>query len=160
MRARRLASNPDLPPDAGVTLLELLVVLGIIALVMGLALPSLIATRDQVRLKPLAAQITADLKRARVASIMRGVPVALIVDPKSHSYSVEGSSRSTALPPASTVIWSMPRGSSKFSPATQIVFYPDGSATAGQLTLGDDHAQKLVLTINALTGSVTRTTRK
>ena len=153
MKLQRIATAPD----AGFTLLELLVTLAIVALALSVALPNLTATREP-GLRPLAAQLTAEMKRARVASIGNGTPVAVILIPQTHSLQVQGSTRSIALPRGTALTWTMPRDTLKTTDSS-IVFYPDGTATGGELVLQDTQGQKVVLVINPVTGTVSQATR-
>jgi len=118
-------------PEAGYTLLELLVVLAIMALLIaavpGMALPVV----NAVRFSGQVAAVTSRLATAHEAAIETGQVVTITTADFSTSASV------TILSPD--------------SPA--ITFYPDGSATGGPLRITFAGREK-TLTINTVTGSV------
>ena len=141
-------------PQAGFTLLELLVALGILALAMGVALPSLRSANQTARIEPLTAQITADLKRARTAAMAGNRPVALAIDPALHGYTIPAISYQAKLPAAASLSLTTPRGGQKASQAGQVTFFPDGSSTGGQLTIANRSGESMTLSIEWLTGAV------
>lgn len=143
--------------DAGFTLLELIVALGLMALILAVTLPTLRDQRNRVRLQPLAAQLITDLKRARTAAMTAGKPATFIVEPATHSYRVEGVTRSTILPAAAALSLTVSTEGLRPSPAGRVIFYPDGSSTGGRLSLGDGSGRSVVLTIQWLTGAITQT---
>lgn len=65
----------------GLTLIELMVALGIVALLMSLALPSFAAMLARHRLKAAAEQLAADLGEARLLAAQRGQVLHLNVQP-------------------------------------------------------------------------------
>jgi len=66
-------------PRPGLTLLELVVVLGIVALLMTLALPSFAGMLSRHRLKATAEQLAMDLGELRLMAAQRAVPLHLDV---------------------------------------------------------------------------------
>jgi type IV fimbrial biogenesis protein FimT len=68
-------------PRRGLTLIELVVVLGIVALLMTLALPSFAGMLSRHRLKAAAEQLAMDLGELRLQAAQRAVPLHLDVQP-------------------------------------------------------------------------------
>lgn len=139
---------------AGFTLLELLVVLAVTALVLAVSLPSLSVLQISGRARPLAATIQTDLKRARVTAMAKGGPVAFVLDALSSSYAIEGG-RAQRLPRGTRLVWITQRDALKPTGERRITFYPDGSATSGNLIVEDERGQKITFHINGITGTAT-----
>lgn len=138
--------------DEGFSLLELIVVMGLLALALGVVLPSLVAGRDQVRVEQVAARIALDMKKARAAAILGGVPIAVSLDTKAHGYRMDGAASTTLLPRSASITWQVPPHVRPGSHAARIVFYPDGSASGATLTLADQRGRVSTLTIDRVTG--------
>ena len=111
---------------------------------------------DSPPLQLLAEQLTGDLKRARSAAMIGNRPVALINEPATHSYRVEGVGRPVRLPRTATLTLRTATSRSNEAGADRLVFFPDGSATGGQIALSDAAGQTSVLTVDWLTGMVHR----
>jgi general secretion pathway protein H len=140
--------------EAGFTLLELIITLGVLALVMSLAVPALRVANQRTRLDPLTAQIVADLKHARAAAMASNRPVALAIDSKMPGYKIAALSVQVRLPPAAVLSLTTPRDGQRSTGAGQITFFPDGSSTGGRFTLGDGSGDQRTLSVEWLTGAV------
>lgn len=70
--------------SAGLTLIELMVALAMLAVLASLALPSLGGAAQRARLKSAAEQLAADLGEARHAAAQRGLPVHLAAQTGEH----------------------------------------------------------------------------
>lgn len=116
----------------GFTLIELLVVLVILALAMSIAAPTLFEANTRARLEDATAQAYDGLRRARSQAVTSGDPVALDVRQLVKDRAIKISSS-----------------------VEKLVFYPDGSATHAQLSLGLGE-QRRSLSIDWLTGHATR----
>ena len=116
-------SRPDTrdAPDAGVTLIEMLVVVGIMGLVAVLVFPAWISPLQRIQLYEARAALVSHLRTARADSIRQGAPVRLEVNDSGRGYGWE--EHRTALP-AGVVI--------DGDPAT-ITFFADGSSSGGEL---------------------------
>jgi general secretion pathway protein H len=107
--------------DAGTTLIEMLVVVGIVGLVAVLVFPAWSSPLQRVQLYEARAALVSHLRTARADSVRQGVQVALEVTDGGHGYGWE--ERQTALP-AGVII--------DGDPAT-ITFFADGSSSGGEL---------------------------
>nr|WP_280818838.1 GspH/FimT family pseudopilin [Thiorhodococcus minor] len=74
--------------QAGLTLLELITVVAILALLMGVAVPSMHEMLDRNRLKAAAQAVAEDLQWARSEAIKRNRPIALSLHPSTWCYGV------------------------------------------------------------------------
>jgi len=72
----------------GFTLIEVMIVLGMISILMGFAAPSLHKWRSEAAVNRVAIDIMAGLRRARSQAISEGSTVTVTVSPGSHKLSV------------------------------------------------------------------------
>ena len=63
----------------GFTLIEVLVVIGIISILSGIAIPNAVAWRSNAQLSSSAREIIADLKRAKMEAIKRNRNVEAVI---------------------------------------------------------------------------------
>lgn len=138
-RARRHA--------AGFTLLELLVVLGIIAVVLGtmiLARPN----ASGARVNTVARNVLATLRLARAQAMERNTEIVVSIDPQTRTI---GSPQGK---------WQLPDGvhivltfaeSEKRDATGGLRFYPDGQSSGGEISLGLS-GRSARLTVSWLTG--------
>lgn len=126
--------------ERGATLMEMLVVLGVLALVTGLAFPAL--RRPYARLSAQAAgySVLADLRTARAEARRTGRPVGFAVSPDGALYRY--GDRSKRLPAAVRLAAGAP-----------IVFLPDGSSSGGRLEVRSG-ASRAALQVDRASGLV------
>lgn len=120
-RAAALPPGPD--SERGFTLLEMLVVLAITGLIAGLLYPQIEAARFAVRQRLLREQVAAGIEAARSAALRSGGPVALRAD-------------KDALVVAETRRIAIASPDGLMLRPQAVLFYPDGSTTGGELTIG------------------------
>lgn len=132
---------------AGFTLLELLVVLGIIAVVLG----TMIVARPNAsgaRVNTVARTVLATLRLARAQAMERNTEIVVSIDPQSHTI---GSPQGR---------WQLPEGvhvaltyaeSEKRGAVGGLRFYPDGQSSGGEISLGLG-GRSARLTVSWLTG--------
>jgi type IV fimbrial biogenesis protein FimT len=68
-------------PRRGLTLLEMVIALAMLAIVASIAVPSFGSAADRARLRHAAETLAADLAEARYESVRRGLPLYLDVQP-------------------------------------------------------------------------------
>lgn len=129
--------------DAGVTLLEALVVLSIFALISALCFPAVEHVIAQAAFRESAAVIVADLRVAHAAALHRSSPVTFDVAPDGTRFGLNGDLRHI-LPDDITV---------HMASGTSVVFFGDGSASGGQVTLSG-RRRELRVQIDPATGAV------
>jgi type II secretion system protein H len=74
------------------TLVELIVVMGVLALVLGISAPSLSRSMRQRNLEAEAARILAATEYARNEAVSQGVPMIFWIDEKTRSFGIEAKS--------------------------------------------------------------------
>jgi Tfp pilus assembly protein FimT len=108
----------------GHTLPELALVLAVIGLTLGIALPRLSGIMDTLDVEQAAREVVSAHRRARIAAIVAGQPVLLSISPDSLAYRLAG---------AQAPLWRAPgparEGITMASPARQITFSPVGITT-------------------------------
>jgi general secretion pathway protein H len=135
---------------AGVTLLELLIVLALLALIAAMALPALTAPSDGVRLRAAAEEIAAALRLARAAAIARNGEAAVVIDAERRSIHTQGT---PAQPFGSDILVALTIAESERQTPERggFRFFADGSSTGGDIVLRLN-GRELRLCVDWLTG--------
>lgn len=127
--------------EAGATLIEMLVVLGILGLITGLMFPAWAGPLHRVQLYEARAALVGHLRTARADSVRRGEPVTLELADDGRAY---GWGQSRAVLPPGVGIDGQPRS---------IRFFPDGSSTGGALKMTNG-ARSLAVEVDPASGLV------
>lgn len=139
--------------SAGVTLLELLVVLSIMALVAAFVVPLFGSGVPTAELKGAARQVAAGLRLARSEALATRQETRLLLDLEQRTMRVGHDARVHALPAAIEM--------KLFTAASDLVnekvgairFYPDGGSNGGRITLASGD-RKYDVDVDWLTGRV------
>lgn len=142
--------------EAGFTFLELLVVLGIIALAAIFAMPLLNRPVGDATLTATAKKLANDMRVARAAAIRDNVERTLTIDLEKRRFWVDGLTRATVIP-AGIAIDVVTLQTEQLSPGLgRLRFLVDGSATGGNVILrAGQHAMSVEL--NWMTGHASLT---
>lgn len=155
-------SYSSLPPihgtRRGMTLVELLVVIGIIGVILSMGIPALTHYAQQVRLKAATQQLLGLVSLARSSAISARQEYALVVDPLERQVKVmevesgEVLEQMVQLPSTVTLeIWVGDASSSE----TQFIFRPTGSLKGRSFSLILSHRERsFKITVTAATGAV------
>jgi type II secretion system protein H len=138
--------------DRGFTLLELIVTMAVLALVVGLAVPTIGRSTEAVRVRAEVAGFSALLRHARERAIVTQTPQAIVVDPAAHRVSrraggPDGEVRETRLLSERLTVEATP------PPALTVRFEPQGGSSGGDFRLTSGGVTYRV-TVDALTGRV------
>lgn len=137
----------------GFTLIEILVVL-IIGVLLLSVVPSLVSRgAGGAELKASARGLAAALRYARSRAIARHQEAVVTVDVKKRRYAVSGRRAARRLPEGIDIRLDTVRSHRYSEHRGGYRFYPDGSATGGQITLKSG-ALRYVVDVNWLTGRV------
>jgi general secretion pathway protein H len=129
--------------EAGTTLLELLVVMGLMVLLATIAFPALERALDLFQLRETAGVVEANLRLVRSDAVRSGQSITFTVssDGKSYGWS-EGEARQ------------LPRGIDvSLSRGQTIVFYGDGSSSGGELVTSTN-GRRISIDVDDATGAV------
>jgi general secretion pathway protein H len=143
-----------LRPEAGFTLIEMLVVLAILVLTASIAMPLLSGGSDGLRLQIAASELAAAFRATRSAAILRNTETTLLIDVDRRTF------RSTVVAPRAFATGIDARltfaaGVGAAPSDGGFRFFPDGSSTGGNVLLSL-HGQQTRVCIDWLTGQVLR----
>jgi general secretion pathway protein H len=140
-------------PQAGFTLLELIVALAIAALVFALIIPSSLHRNAHVTLERSARDLAEALRMTRSRAVLDNRSARFMVDTDHATYRVEGARTLETLPRGMQVEIVTAAEETEGTGLGAIRFYPDGSSTGGDvaLSLGQDRVD---VAIDWLTGNV------
>jgi general secretion pathway protein H len=141
--------------EGGYTFLEMLAVLGLLALVLSLSFPAGKSTSRQ-GLESQASQISARLKAARVLAISRNTEVTLEVDLAKRRITISGGEQPLDLSEDIALTMLTARDEVQRGRGA-IRFFPDGTSTGGSLSLRLGN-RTAVVGVNWLTGKISRET--
>ncbi len=137
----------------GFTLLELLVVLGLLAMVYALVPPMLNAGGSMAELKAGARQVAAGLRSARSRAIVSREEAVLRVDVEARNFSITGDKKIRRLPHQAQIRVFTAEGEVQNASNAAIRFYPDGGSTGGRVTLTMGQ-RELHVDVDWLTGQI------
>ncbi len=136
----------------GFTLLEMILVLVIAAVLAAVAVPNMQPAIANMQLRAATQDVASALRHARGQALKRGSEAVFVLNVNRHFYRVAGRAKPYALPESVklslfTADFLMDEGQGS------IVFYPDGSASGGRVTLEGGGRTRLV-DVNWLTGNI------
>jgi general secretion pathway protein H len=140
--------------DAGVSLLEVLVVLILIAAAVGLIAPNGTGPVRGIELETTADDLAARLREARSRAIAKAAAVHVDFAPSSKRYAVSGDPRAVQLPSDIALTLVMARSGLTEGGGARLTFFADGSTTGGDIRL-TRLGRTIDVTVLWLTGAVT-----
>jgi len=140
------------------TLVELLVVMGVIGMILGISLPSLVGYAKTVRVKTAVRQVTGLVSLARSQAISVHENHAVVIDQDRGEIRVVNETSGEPLEQAvrlpSSVTLKLQSGGQPSS-ETQFVFRPTGSLLGRTVSLVlSDHDKRYTITVSGSTGAV------
>jgi len=139
--------------QAGYTLLEVLVVLGLMAMITAVSMPLLRGGADTGLIERTASRLAADLTTTRIAAIKQNIETHLDIDVAANSYSGTPHLSPRPLPPAVPIHVTADTGRASSSTVASIRFFPDGGSAGGRIMIGAGN-QCRIITIDRLTGLI------
>jgi general secretion pathway protein H len=136
----------------GFSLLELLLVLGILAVALAVVAPSFNRARSTLTIRTAALELASHLRAARAAASAQSVQKVLVFDPVTRKYWTEGAVHPRTLSQSVQMSLIVP-DSERIDRTVRIRFLPDGSASGGSIILQDGKAYWNVV-VDWLSGDV------
>ena len=137
----------------GLTLLELLIVLVLIGLMTGVAIPIFGGGVSTTELKSAAREMAAGLRTARAQAVAERAESVLEIDVAAHSFRVPPSARVHAISPQIELKLFTAQRDIVSDRIGAIRFYPDGGSTGGRVTLAAGE-RKYDVDVDWLTGRI------
>lgn len=151
--ARRTAGRAARVRVAGVTLLELLIVLSIMGLVAAFVVPLLGPGMSTAELKSAARQVAAGLRLARSEAVATRLDTRLVLDLEQRTMHVDRDPRVLALPREVELKLYTAQNDLVSEKSGAVRFYPDGGSNGGRITLASGE-RKYDVDVDWLTGRV------
>jgi general secretion pathway protein H len=148
---RSAIGNSGRSSDGGFALVELLVVIAIAALLAVIAIKQSPGTRTRLELQATANTIVGDLTRARFEAIDRGAVNEVEFDTAQRNYGTAFGGVTRTLPAKIRLEIAQPISSNRVGQRPRLLFFPDGTATAGRILLISDD-RRIAIDVNWLTG--------
>lgn len=140
--------------QSGLSLLETLVVLTLLALAYALVAPIVGSEATSADLRTATRQIAAGLRKARIMAISETRETVFAVDVDARAFTISGESRRHALPRQLDIALVTARSELAGNQVGNIRFFPDGSSTGGQLAVSRPGVRNTI-DVDWLTGRVT-----
>ena len=154
MTSSQIHQTEHAQADGGMTLVELLVVLVILALAYAMAVPSFRGSTERVEIRVVAEKLAGNLRAVRASAIGKNQAMALSFDAINKTYRIDGSDAAIPLPSRFAVTVVTARETVRGAADTRLLFFPDGGSSGGRITLGDAD-RTITVAISWLTGQVT-----
>ena len=140
--------------SGGVTLLELLVVLTLMAFIVAIVLPTIGGGVSTTALKSAAREVAAGLRYARGQAIAQRTEALLVLDVAARTFTLPPDTQLHRLPERLDLKLYTAQSDLVSDKVGAIRFFPDGGSTGGRITLGSGD-RKYDVDVDWLTGRVT-----
>jgi prepilin-type N-terminal cleavage/methylation domain-containing protein len=144
-----------LAPTAGLTLMEMIVVVAIIAVVAGISFPSISSGIDSVRLRSATDSTAAFLNAAVVRTERRQEPIELIVSPNDSTIQLlsnePGFTRLLRMPDGIAIEGVVPSDPDEEGPR-RLILLPGAAVPALGIRLANRHGSRRVVHLDPMTG--------
>lgn len=140
---------------AGVTLIEMLVVVSIIAIVAGISFPSAVSGIDSIRLATAADSVASFLGGAVNLAERRQLMIELTVSPADHALVMRapGVDKRYDLPPSIGIAGILPEVPIEPGAPRHFLLYPGGAPPRIGIRLANAHGAQRIVSLDPVTGA-------
>lgn len=139
--------------DEGFTQIELLVVLGILAVVAAMTFPSFLTFDRGWTAERYAGRLAVELRRARASAISKGQTTSFVIFQDRDAVSAKSDGRQIPIPTGLRLKIDGVRAAPMRDRRAMILFFADGSASGGRILVTDDKGST-ELSVEWITGAV------
>ncbi|PWU00296.1 MAG: hypothetical protein C5B51_25550 [Terriglobia bacterium] len=140
---------------AGITLIEMMVVVAIIALLAGISFPAISAGIDSVRLRSATDSLSGFLNAAATRAERREEPVELIISARDNTLSAfstePGYSRELKMPDGVIIEGVLPKQEEEEGPR-RVLLMPGGGVPGIGIQVANRHGSRRVVRLDPMTG--------
>ena len=140
-------------PPHGLTLLELLIVIALMAIVAGMVIPMFGGPVSTSELRSSARQLAAGLRLARSEALSERRETFLVIDVAGKRFKVDRDAQAHALPAKIELKLYTAQNDLVSDSVGSIRFFPDGGSNGGRITVASG-ARKFDVDVDWLTGRV------
>lgn len=151
------------PHRSAFTLIEIMVVIGLLTIVLGMGAPSLYQAYKKEPMRRLVTGLQDASRDARSQAILQGKTVFLVFRPLERTYSVEGGSSKSSLPPGATTSGDFPDSITidmvdvnlmdfLHEASARVRFFPNGTCDEFMLIVHSDAHEYRQITLESTTG--------
>jgi len=137
--------------NKGFTLIEMMIVIGIIGIVSAVALSNWRGYQNNVNLKTAAREVMSDLASCKQRSVSEGIQYCMQFTDGLSNYSVNASSCNAPTQTQAKNITSFGSGltiSNTNFTLDQVIFFPRGTSSAGDINLTNSRGSSATITTN------------
>jgi general secretion pathway protein H len=159
---------------SGFTLIELILVLIILSVITALVVPRLTQSLSRMNVESSARRVASALRLARSLAVTEKVPYRAVFNMNGHTLSIvtyqqtsndADPEESGAARPVEPRVYALTdgihfeegmssNGETVTSGGFEMVFYPGGGTSGGEVVLGDDEGRSFSIGLDTITGSV------
>jgi type IV fimbrial biogenesis protein FimT len=140
-------SGQQVARQGGFSLIEMMVVLGIMAIILAVALPAFNAWRESTALQSAEETLMAHIKQARIMAVSGNRSVSVTFTTNSYTVDSAGTNPQQYLLSDYSKSLTMNAAFTN-TPATTLIFDSDGTATQGSVTMQNANGTTRIIQVN------------
>lgn len=145
---------------SGITLIELVITLAILAVLVALVVPSLGKWIQHYRMRGTVREIVSQMELAKIKALKTNREYRVAFDKTSGTFQIETCPNPSGTWRAEGNVFKIPHQIPVDMNVGAIRFNPDGTAVSGTVTVGAKDGEHYNITVNTTTGKITATREK